>query len=263
MKEVFRMWKYTRMVVLTALVAALYASILIPFKVAIPLIPGFTEFRPASVIPIISSIFFGPAACWGSAIGNFIGDWLGGTLGIGSTFGIIGNFLYGFIPYKVFRIISKSEPLMRTWRDISKYVLICFIASLVCAVVIGWGVDLLGLVPFAALGNIIFVNNFVVASILGPLLVGLLYPRMKSWGILYDEIMDKEDIGAPKFSILGIILLFVGALSGIILGNIISVGAYDSAFMAFGFGKGVTSGLGIALGLLPSILLIFISVALL
>ncbi len=42
MKEIFFMWKDTRMVVLTALSAAIYAAVLIPFK-PIPIIPGFTE----------------------------------------------------------------------------------------------------------------------------------------------------------------------------------------------------------------------------
>ena len=40
MKEVFAMWKNTKMIVLVALTAAIYAAILIPFK-AIPIIPGF------------------------------------------------------------------------------------------------------------------------------------------------------------------------------------------------------------------------------
>ena len=36
------MWKYTRMVVLVALTAAMYAAVLIPFKL-LPIIPGITE----------------------------------------------------------------------------------------------------------------------------------------------------------------------------------------------------------------------------
>ena len=32
MRELFTMWKYTRMVVLTAVSAAVYAAVLIPFK---------------------------------------------------------------------------------------------------------------------------------------------------------------------------------------------------------------------------------------
>ena len=42
------MWKYTRMVVLTALTAAIYVAVLIPLK-GIQFIPGLAEFRPAGV----------------------------------------------------------------------------------------------------------------------------------------------------------------------------------------------------------------------
>ena len=50
MREVWRMWNYSTMVVLTVLTAGIFAAILIPFK-GIPLIPGLTELRPANVIP--------------------------------------------------------------------------------------------------------------------------------------------------------------------------------------------------------------------
>ncbi|HUE39808.1 MAG TPA: QueT transporter family protein, partial [Candidatus Binatia bacterium] len=69
MRELREMWRDTRMVVFTAISAALYASILIPFKV-MPIIPGVTEFRPANAVPVVCSLLFGPAAAWGSAIGN-------------------------------------------------------------------------------------------------------------------------------------------------------------------------------------------------
>lgn len=66
MREVFTMWSNTRMVVLTALTAALYAAVLIPFK-PIPIIPGFTEIRPAVAVPLVFGLLFGPAAAWGAA----------------------------------------------------------------------------------------------------------------------------------------------------------------------------------------------------
>src|SRR5713101_456911 len=71
--ELRLMWRNTRMVVLCAISAALYAAVLVPFK-AVPFIPGVTELRPANAIPIVCSFLFGPAAAWGSAIGNMIGD---------------------------------------------------------------------------------------------------------------------------------------------------------------------------------------------
>src|SRR5437667_9450671 len=52
----------TRQLVLAAQVAAIYAAVLIPFKVGIPIIPGFVELRPANAIPVVASLLFGPAA---------------------------------------------------------------------------------------------------------------------------------------------------------------------------------------------------------
>ena len=108
MKDLGRMWSNTRMVVLTAVAAAVYAAVLIPFK-AIPIVPGLTEIRPAAALPPVCSILFGPAGAWGAAFGNLIGDFFG-MLGIGSLFGFVGNFLYGYIPYRAWRALSDQEP---------------------------------------------------------------------------------------------------------------------------------------------------------
>ena len=75
MREVFSMWKHTKMV-LVALSAAIYAAVLIPFK-GFVLIPGITEFRPGSAFPVLLGLLFGPAGAWGAAIGNLIGDFFG------------------------------------------------------------------------------------------------------------------------------------------------------------------------------------------
>src|SRR5262245_62537897 len=96
------------MIVLTAISAALYAAVLIPFKV-VPIIPGITEFRPANAIPIVCSFLFGPAGAWGAAFGNVIGDFFGG-LGPGDVFGFAGNLLYGLVPYAVWEAVTDAEP---------------------------------------------------------------------------------------------------------------------------------------------------------
>lgn len=59
MRELVTMWSNTRMVVLTALTAALYAAVLIPFKIA-TIVPGFTEVRPGVVVPLVFGLLLGP-----------------------------------------------------------------------------------------------------------------------------------------------------------------------------------------------------------
>ena len=124
MKEVFSMWGKTKMVVLVALCAGLYAALLIPFK-GFVLIPGVTEFRPASALPVVMGLLFGPAGAWGSAIGNLIGDFFG-SLGVGSLFGFFGNFIFAYVPYKIWTnlgLVPKGdlEPCVTTHRKAAAY----------------------------------------------------------------------------------------------------------------------------------------------
>lgn len=61
MLDAITMWRHTKMVVLVALTGAAYVAILLPFKIA-TVVPGFTEIRPATGIPIVCGMLFGPAA---------------------------------------------------------------------------------------------------------------------------------------------------------------------------------------------------------
>src|SRR5690242_18863684 len=132
MRELGAMWRNTRMVVLCAISAALYAAVLVPFKV-VPLIPGVTELRPGNAIPVVCSFLFGPAAAWGSAIGNMIGDFFGGA-SPGDIFGFFANFAYGWIPYKVWQIIGRGQsPVIHSRAGFAKYVFACLTASVLCA----------------------------------------------------------------------------------------------------------------------------------
>jgi energy-coupling factor transport system substrate-specific component len=226
MREVFTMWRHTKMVVLVALTASVYAAILIPLK-GIPLIPGITEIRPANVVPVVFSLLFGPAAAWGSAFGNLIGDFFG-TLGLGSVFGFIGNFFYGLVAYKLW---GKMGPLSsgqsldsRSGRCILEYLLVAFLSSAACAAFISWGLDLFGLVPFGVVGLMIMLNNFVAAAILGPFLLWLLYPRAKRWDILWTEIMEPGEISRGSHPWLGAFLMWVGGGGGLAVGVALSAG---------------------------------------
>lgn len=239
MKELFTMWRHTRMVVLVALSAALYAAVLIPFK-GFPLIPGITEVRVAQVIPPVFSLLFGPAAAWGMAIGNLIGDVMGATFGPGSAFGFVGNFFLGLIPYALWGrlgpLSSGEEPAMRSGRQVLEFILVTLISAVACAVIIAWGLEVLGLFPFAVLGNIITLNNFLFPAVLGPVLLGLLYGRVKRWGLLWTEIMPEADVSRGGGA-LGTVLAVVGSFGAYIVGNYLSIGVLGSPAFAAGFAR--------------------------
>lgn len=118
MRDAVVMWRNPRMVVLTAVCAAMYVAVLVPFKFLV-IFPGLAEVRPAAALPVVFSLLFGPAAAWGSAFGNVVGDMLGGMFGPGSVFGFIANFAYGYIPYKLWEAVAEDRDVgeeLKAWR---------------------------------------------------------------------------------------------------------------------------------------------------
>jgi energy-coupling factor transport system substrate-specific component len=265
MRDLIDMWNNTRMVVLTAMSASLYAAILIPFKV-LPIIPGVTEFRPANAVPVVCSFLFGPAGAWGAAIGNVIGDFFGG-IGPGDLFGFAGNFLYGLIPYKAWEALTDADPVPRhplTWIAFAAVVLL---SSAVCALTVGWGLNLLGFVPFSVLANIILVNNFLVAVVLTPFLLAVIYPRVQRGHLLYRDIMRRTEFAAPAGRRrarrrLGLVLVVVATVAGMVLGNMLSTGQLQLPGLARAEAATSTHAAAVGIGLLPVFVLLLIGVAL-
>ena len=258
-RELLDMWGNTRMVVLTAMSASLYAAILIPFKV-LPIIPGVTEFRPANAVPVVCSFLFGPAGAWGAAIGNLIGDFFGG-IGPGDLFGFVGNLLYGLIPYKAWEAITDSDPVPRTPSMWVAFVGTVLLASAVCALTIGWGINLLGFIPFSVLGNIILVNDFVVAVVLTPFLLAVIYPRVKRAGLLYRDILVRRR--RPRWlRRIGLGLVVVATVAGMVLGNLLSSGQLALPFFAHPDVVTATRAADVGLGLLPVMLVLLAGILL-
>ena len=236
MHELRLMWRNTRMVVLCAISAALYAAVLVPFKV-VPLIPGVTELRPANAIPIVCSFLFGPAAAWGSAIGNMIGDFFGGV-GPGDIFGFLANLMYGFIPYKVWSIIARGQsPVSRSPMNLAKYAAVCLAASVLCADLVGWGDNLLGFRPFSILGNVIIFNNMISALFLSPLILFGVYPRVRAGRMLYLDVMPELNARAGFRSYAGLAILLAGELGAWAVGNLVSTGYWIPAFLPASFAE--------------------------
>lgn len=260
MRDLIDMWGNTRMVVLTAMSASLYAAILIPFKV-LPIIPGVTEFRPANAVPVVCSFLFGPAGAWGAAIGNVIGDFFGG-IGPGDLFGFAGNFLYGLIPYKAWDALTDGDPVPQTPGAWIAFAGVVLLASAVCALTVGWGINLLGFVPFSVLGNIILINNFLVAVVLTPFLLSVLYPRVKRGQLLYRDILGRPAATTRSARRLGLALVVLATLAGMILGNLLSTGRVHVPFFPHSDAASGTRALDVGFGLAPVIALLLIGVAL-
>ena len=262
MKELVTMWKNTRMIILVALSAAIYAAFLIVFKGGIVIVPGITEVRPANVFPPVFGLLFGPAGAWGSAIGNLIGDIFGGTFGPGSIFGFFGNFALGFIPYKMwgatFGLVKKEDvsPNPNNLSKILAFELVSLTSSAACAIIIAWYLDLAKIVPFAFLAPTITLNNFLAAAVVGPILLALFYPRVKRWGLVWTDILDREDVSAGFARQLGSILMIVGSLGGLVVGVLVAIGLAGQAFYGF---TGEQGAVAVWLAVLPFLVLIVIA----
>jgi energy-coupling factor transport system substrate-specific component len=206
--------------------------------------------RPANVFPFVFGLLFGPAGAWGAAIGNLINDFFG-TLGLGSIGGFIGNFFLGFLPYKMwgafFRRGENMEQNVNSGKKLVVFIAIAILASVVCAVWIAWLNDLLGFVPFAVLSTIISINNAIVGVILGPILLLVLYPRIKRWGLLWTEIMQPDEVPASRLQTVGNILMWVGGIGALVIG------------LLLGRTVGAPGGLGVGLGLIPFLVAIIVA----
>jgi len=257
--ELFGMWRNTRMVVLTAICAALYAAILIPFKVA-PIIPGVTELRPANALPIVCSFLFGPAGAWGAAFGNLIGDFFGG-LGPGDLFGFAGNLLFALTPYGVWDALTGAPPVPTrrpSWWLL--FVGVVVVSSTLCATVIGWGLGLLGFHPFTVVGSSVLVNNLVAGIGLAPLLLAFLHGRIASAHLLYSDLLDRRPRRSLPRRVLGLACLIAGALGGFAAGQAIAARVWLPPWIAAATASGRWE---IGVGVLPFLALAVLGLALL
>ena len=235
MKVPFTMWKHPKMIVLTAVSAFLYALVLVPFK-GFQMISGIAEIRPAAVLPPVLGILFGPAGAWGCMIGNTIGDYFGGTLSAGSYFGAVGNFCFAMIAYTLW---SKEQTAgaeeedfkLADMRYLGRYVSVCVLSCSSVAFVIAWGLELLKLSPFAAVGSVILVNNLAATLVLGPFLLKLFHGRASAWNLLWFRIMPKADRSSGLFAPWAARMIWFGAVGGLVVGLFVSHVFYQNPFL--------------------------------
>ena len=85
-----------------------------------------------------------------------------------------------------------------------------------------------------------------MAGVLGPLLLLALYPRVKRWGLLWTEIMEPEEVSAPRLKGIGNILVWVGGIGGAVVGLILSLTGASPM------------GAGVGLALIPFLIVIVV-----
>ena len=221
MKDIFTMWKYPKMITLTAICAAIYAALLIPFKA---IVIFSVEVRVATVIVPIMGILFGPAGAWGVGIGNLIGDFFG-SMSVASIFGVIANFFFAYVPYKVWYMFKGDvEPKTDNAGKVVRFLIgsaggsltdVCWLCFGVCAV--------FSQLPYPLFASIIGVTNGLFPLVLGAPVLSLVGPRIKKWGLAFTSIMKPEDFNTNmKLNIPGAICLIGAPLVAVVISLVMS-----------------------------------------
>ena len=187
MLDTIFMWKSSKMVKYFLLTAILYFGLLYPFQ-ALTFFEGYADFGRVGVgIPIAFSFFFGPAAAWGAAIGNIICDIAIAHVDLSSFFGLVGNFLLGYIPYKLWSRITNKKPDLRSIKKFTLFMGVAVIASVLCGVVIALGLYWLGYAPFLPSLLIISVTNSIWAATIGGTILILAYDFFAKRNLIYTQ----------------------------------------------------------------------------
>jgi energy-coupling factor transport system substrate-specific component len=95
-------------------------------------------------IALAFSFLFGPAAAWGTAIGNVLYDASTAALGPISVFGFVGNFLIAYIPYMVWSILTTEKPDLRSLKKLGLFAGLAMLSCLVCGILIAAGLEWFG-----------------------------------------------------------------------------------------------------------------------
>jgi energy-coupling factor transport system substrate-specific component len=219
MKAMIQMWRHTRMVVLSGVVAAIYASaqvVLAPLS--FPVLPG-APFKIADLFTMLLGLLGGPAGALGVGIGNAIGDFFTGGLGLGSIFGFLSTVSVGFVGYTFWHRFR--NPSTSRGRQLALYFFTGAVAAAVSAVILGWGLDLLGIAPFRLVSKILVVN-FTLGNWIGFVLFSVLYERLHNMGLIWTDIMSAGEIGKGENASLGALMMTIGGFGGAIAGFVVS-----------------------------------------
>ncbi len=251
MNELFQVWKKPKMVKAIFLTALVYAALTIPFK-GVTFIPNLSELRPSAFIPVLAGFIFGPAGAWGAALGNLIGDFFG-TLSYASIFGFVANFIFAYLPYKLWYHIfrknkSQLEIEVHRKKDIFDAFLSGVMVNFLVAFIIAWGVFATVEGNFVLIWQVLIINNTLSLLLLMPALIWLV-PMSRHYELNWFSHLNKGDFPSTPtkafyliamlfFTILGTLLVFgliyleafLGTnhnLYGLVKGSIFFVGIFN------------------------------------
>jgi energy-coupling factor transport system substrate-specific component len=198
MLDLLEMWKKPKMIAFVLITAVLYEALIFPTQ-DFTIFGGHADFGRVGIgIPVAFSFLFGPAAAWGAALGNIFRDIITGGVDAASIPGFIGNFLIGYLPYKLWSKITTEKPDLRSLKKLGLFVGLAVLPCIFCGVIIGAGLDLLGLAPFIPTGPLIALSNSLWAVLAGSIVLALAYPCVSKHKLLYTDVLNEPQKTQPQ-----------------------------------------------------------------
>lgn len=149
--------------------AFIFALTNILFK-NIQFLPNYADFRISAFFPVMSGLFFGPWGALGCAVGNLISDFFG-TLNYESTFGMMANFLFAWLPYRLWHTILPSKnhsiEFVSSTKTLVKYTLIASFSTMASMAFLASSCELLGVFNFSDFFRPVFLCNLYFALFVG------------------------------------------------------------------------------------------------
>lgn len=170
-----------------ALIAVSAAIYIAGRPLQLQFIPGIGGFNPSlALAPVLAGLFGLPGAI-GVTFSMPIGDAISGALTLGSVAGFLSHTFVTWLPYKLVR-----DPSMRNGKSIATFYLWAIIVGpIIHAIVIPGWLDFTNVLPSAvAWGGVtvaILLNHMLIAAVVAPILLYVLYPRVKQWGLFHGD----------------------------------------------------------------------------
>jgi energy-coupling factor transport system substrate-specific component len=152
------------------------------------------------------------------------------------------------VPYLVWEALTDRAPVPETPGASAGLVAVMVLAATLCATVVGWGIQILGFHPFTTLATFVLLNNVLVAVLLGPFLLSLLYPRIRRARLLYRDLLGPRARVPAWRAVLGTVLLAAGTLGAFVAGQLIASGGWQPPWTLCETASGACE---VGFGLLP------------
>lgn len=159
----------------------IFALLNIVFKY-LQFLPNYADFRISAVYPVMAGLFFGPWGALGCAVGNLISDFFG-TFNCESWLGMMANFLFAWLPYRLWHTIMPFEnhkvQFVSSTKTLVKYTLIASFSTMASMAFLASSCELLGVFNFSDFFRPVFLCNLYFALFVGTtifLIASMLLP---------------------------------------------------------------------------------------